>query len=228
MVSLSTSLIIGYTLVWIAANRPRIESRVPNRWGLYAALLLLFLIVGAFASEVEFLIRGVLFQADEYQPFSGGRIYLFNGIIATILGFSFFQNRYFFPQANDLDADEPEEVIEEPEAPILKIPVKQGETILLIAIERIAYFEAFDNYAFVHDLNGEKRLCDYSLRFLDERLPDYFLRVHRKYIVNSQHIQQIDPHLNGRFVLTFASKTLDSITSSKTYAPAIRKLIRID
>jgi len=184
-----------------------------------------FLVLGAIAVEVESLIRGVIFKTGDYQPFSSGRIYLFNGIISTILGFSFFQNKNLFPQPDAPEHSPTEEAPLEVLEPILKIPVKQGETILLIPIERIGYFEAFDNYAFVFDLDGGKRLCDYSLRFLEDRLPSHFLRVHRKYMVNSQHLQQIDPHLNGRYVLTFSSKALEPITSSKTYAPAIRKLI---
>ncbi len=110
---------------------------------------------------------------------------------------------------------------------ITSIPVKQGENILLIPIQDIVYFEAFDNYSFVHTLTGEKKLCDYSLIFLEKRLSNNFSRMHRKYIVNKNHIKQIKPHVNSRYLIVF-NTGLDPIISSKGYATLIRKLIKIE
>ncbi|MEL6924088.1 MAG: LytTR family DNA-binding domain-containing protein [Bacteroidota bacterium] len=108
-----------------------------------------------------------------------------------------------------------------------QIPVKQGESILLINTATILYFEAYDNYAFVYDEQGGKRLCDYSLLFLAERLEDHFLRIHRKYIINTRFIRQIKPHLNGRYLIELDGPDSISLTSSKSYGEAIRQLIRL-
>ena len=112
--------------------------------------------------------------------------------------------------------------------PIAKIPVKKGETILLIAVEEIAYFEAYDNYAFVFDVKGNKMLCDYSLLFLEKRLGHSFIRIHRKFIVNTLHIKQIKPQLNSRYLIEFDKPQLEPISSSKSYAASIRSLIKIE
>ena len=94
--------------------------------------------------------------------------------------------------------------------------------------DEIVYFEAFDNYAFLYNARGEKKLCDYSLLFLEQRLDNTFARIHRKYIVNTNYIKEIRPHLNGRYLILFTTEALDAITSSKSYAAAIRRLIKIE
>ncbi|MEL7426704.1 MAG: LytTR family DNA-binding domain-containing protein [Bacteroidota bacterium] len=232
--SLVTSLLIGYTLVVIAANKAELTSYFKHSWQCYLCLLIAFFLTGVVASEVEYFIRAIVFSQDVYTPFGGGRIYGFNGIIATVMGFSFFQYDSLFQPENRIDsASEKEKAtttdkVEEKAEPITKIPIKQGENIRLIPVQEIVYFEAFDNYAFLYDTKGEKKLCDYSLLFLEQRLGSAFVRIHRKYIVNTNHIKEIRPHLNGRYLILFTTEALDSITSSKSYAAAIRRLIKIE
>lgn len=231
--SICTSLIIGYSLVLIAANKTLSEGLIPVGWQRYFLLALLFFIIGIIASEIEQVIRTLVFSTKPYTPFSGGRIYWFNGIISLLLGFSFFQNTTLFLEAapaseTELTASSGASIsrTDSPEV-INKIPIKQGENYRLIPLGQVAYFEAFDNYSFVHNLESEKRLCDYSLLFLEQRLPGHFVRVHRKYIVNTNHIQELRPHLNGRYVMIFSAGKLPPITSSKSYATRVRKLFRI-
>lgn len=233
ILSLSTSLLIGYGLLHVAAHRLRIKGYFQKRWKLYAGLILLFFLLGVLASEVEHTIKGLLFSSESYQPFSAGSTYLINGIISTAMGMSFFFNAQLFPLELVKTLATPDPPLEAEEnlevnQPIAKIPVKKGETILLIALEDIAYFEAFDNYAFVFDLKGHKMLCDYSLLFLEKRLGKAFIRIHRKFIVNTLHIKQIKPQLNSRYLIEFDKPQLESISSSKSYAASIRSLIKIE
>ncbi len=221
--SLSTSFLIGYTLVVIGLNKSWFQLHIKPKWKLYFMLFLVFLLVGAVATEIEHMIRSLVFDNQQYHPFTSGKMYLFNGIISLILGFSFFQ-------INDTSKEKVKagEVPSDTTDPITKVPVRQGENIFLIPIQEIVYFEAYDNYSFVYDLKGEKKLCDYSLLFFEKRLGEKFSRVHRKYIVNASHIKQIKPHLNGRFLILFGAKGLEPITSSKSYSNVIRKLIKIE
>ncbi len=235
--SVVTSFLVGYTLVVIASNKYWLELHLKASWRMYVTLFLVFFLVGAFASEVEQMIRSLVFHNGEYQPLSAGRMYMFNGIISLVLGFSFFQNTRFFPNEN-LNAENEQMNISDQKGKaekslesansITKVPVKKGGNILLIPIQDIAYFEAYDNYSFLYDLKGEKSLCDYSLLFLEKRLEKKFLRVHRKYIVNSNQIKQFKPHLNGRYIILFDVPGLSPITSSKSYSTIIRKLIKIE
>jgi len=232
ILSISTSLIIGYGLLNIAAHRDSLKEYFQSPWKLYAALVLAFFLLGFFASEVENTLKALLFSHESYQPFSAGSTYLINGIISTAMGLSFFFNTQLFPTEIGEDLSSAEMPLEEENLeasqPISKIPVKKGETILLIAVEEIAYFEAYDNYAFVFDVKGNKMLCDYSLLFLEKRLGDAFIRIHRKFIVNTLHIKQIKPQLNSRYLIEFDKPQLESISSSKSYAASIRSLIKIE
>jgi DNA-binding LytR/AlgR family response regulator len=184
---------------------------------------ILFLAIAFIATEAEQLIRGLVFQEQEYQMLSAGKLYLFNGIITLVLGLSFFQYKSLTGQDSAADT---QILDQENSDPISKIPVKKGEVVSFIALQQIVYFEAFDNYSFVHTLDGEKKLCDYSLLFLETRLNEDFSRIHRKYIVNKSHIRQIKPHLNGRHILEFGNK-IEPITSSKSYSTTIQGLIKI-
>ncbi|SHG53040.1 LytR/AlgR family response regulator transcription factor [Flagellimonas flava] len=226
--SLSTSLLIGYSLVAIGVNKSWLKSRIDPTWKLYTVLILFFFFVGVLATEIEHSIRSLVFGNETFQPFSSGKMYGFNGIISLILGFSFFRYDFFFRNKSSLDQDSDATKNETAKEPITSVPAKQGQNILLIPIAEIVYFEAYDNYSFVYDTKGKKRLCDYSLLFLEKRLGNDFSRVHRKYIVNSSHIQQIKPHLNGRYLIVFASAQLEPISTSKSHASTIRKLIKLE
>ncbi len=228
--SLSTSFLIGYTTLLVASNKSLFELRIKSKWKLYLFIFSVFLLAGLLATEVEHHIRSLIFKSEPYEPLNGGRMYLFNGVISLVLGFSLFQNNTFFRNKDSNTPENQKDETQEALSPNISansIPVRQGENILLIRTEDVVYFEAYDNYSFVYDSKGEKRLCDYSLLFLEKRLENQFSRIHRKYIVNERHIKQIRPHLNGRYLIEFSHPGLQPITSSKGYADTIRKLIKI-
>ncbi|TAI47265.1 LytTR family DNA-binding domain-containing protein [Flagellimonas allohymeniacidonis] len=234
--SISNSFIIGYTLVLIASNKSWFKTRINPIWKLYFVLFVAFFLVGSLASEVERIIGPVFFNDEGYQPFSAGKMYAFNGVISMVLGFSFFLNDRLFPSEDpmaDRGLESPqnqknidEKTLENVET-ISQVPVKKGDTIFLVPVEEIAYLEAYDNYSFLFDVKGEKKLCDYSLLFLEKRLGNAFLRVHRKYMVNVGQIKQFKPHMNGRYVIHFNSSEINPIMSSKGYSNVIRKLIKL-
>jgi len=236
--SLAISFIIGYPLIIIGQNKSWFRNYFKSKGTLYLFLFSVFFLVGVFATEIEHMIRSLVFQNQQFRPLSSGKMYLFNGIISLVLGYSFFQNSFLNSKSvktvknQDYTKDPAEgeknrtNEFSDSNDPITTIPAKLGENIQLIPIGDIVYFEAFDNYSLVYNTTGEKRLCDYSLRFLEKRLSENFSRVHRKYIVNKNHIKQIKPHLNGRYHIAF-DNGLAPITSSKKYTTIIRKLIKI-
>lgn len=234
--SLSTSFLIGYTTVLVASNKNWFKFRIKPSWKLYLLLSIGFIFVGVIATEVEHIIRSLIYRSEPFQPFSAGKMYLFNGVISSVLGFSLFQNNHLVHGSRSKSIENNLELqpdvssdIKYPKSRDItsSIPVRQGDNILLIPTQEIVYFEAYDNYSFVYDLQGQKRLCDYSLLFLEERLENIFSRIHRKYLVNENHIKQIKPHINGRYIIEFSLKGLSPITSSKTYSKTIKRLIKI-
>ncbi len=229
--SVVTSFIVGYGLVLIVLNKSWFLAHFKSKLIFYLFFVLAFFLIGVLATEIENLIRSLVFRSQQFALFSAGKMYVFNGIISLILGYSFLQNNLLKIKNTKSQAhleNQKKEVVEKAtSSSINKIPVKQGDNIVLISIEDIVYFEAYDNYSFVYNMEGEKRLCDYSLIFLEKRLNKSFARVHRKYIVNKNHIKQITPHLNGRYLIMFDSSKIDSINSSKGYLETIKGLIKI-
>lgn len=234
--ALSTNLIIGYSLVTIASNKSWFNALIETKWQLILSLFFIFFFIGIIATEIEWIIKTIIFNSEPFKPFNAGKMYPFNGVISVALGFSFFQNSHLFKsnkqdkagKAQD-DSEAEEKTVKTPEsvAIISNVPISKSGNISLIPTLDIVLFEAYDNYAFLYNAKGEKMLCDYSLLFLEKRLEKNFIRVHRKYIVNTNYIKQFEPYVNSRYVIQFNVPQLPPITSSKSYSVVIRKLIKI-
>lgn len=215
-----TSFCIGFPLVLIATNAIHIKQEQSNNQRLIG-FGLLFAVIGVTASEIELLTRALLANDENYRFFSGGGLYIFNAILSIILGFTFLN--VLFAKAPEPMADDPSS--EEP--PLDTIPIKQGDAIHLIPVDTLCLIEAADKYAYVYNINGTKHLCDYSLGFLEDRLPAAFLRVHRRYIINKQHIARIQPFDKNRYMIAFQSSSVEPIKSSAGHAQAVRDLIKL-
>ena len=113
------------------------------------------------------------------------------------------------------------------EVRLTKVPLKKGDTVILKSLEDVTYFEAYDNYSFLHDLDGNRSLCGYSLAYLETRLDARFLRVHRKYLLNTERVSGIAPHLKGRFVITFTDAKKSSLISSAGFSDEVKALFKI-
>jgi two-component system LytT family response regulator len=103
------------------------------------------------------------------------------------------------------------------------LPIKIGEKILLIDFDDIAYLEANDKYVNVFTLEGTKYLVDFTLSFLEEKLPETFLRVQKSYIINKTIIKEVHKHFNGRFVLILKDKPHTRITTGLTYYEVLKR-----
>ncbi len=69
--------------------------------------------------------------------------------------------------------------------------VKRNDKMIKILIEDIYYFEADRNYCKIYSRNRECLLV-MTLKEIDRKLPEeHFLRVHRSYIVNLMHIDEV-------------------------------------
>lgn len=77
--------------------------------------------------------------------------------------------------------------------------VKSEYRMVRIDMRQIRYVEAMSEYLRLY-MEGEARpiIALLSMKKLEERLPQQFMRVHRSYIVNLQKIQQIE---RGRIVM---------------------------
>ena len=211
------SFTIGYGLFVVVFNLPEQITAYQK----YALLFVSFVVIGVLGTEVENLTKYFLFQqGSDYLPHFN--TYLFNCILTMVIGIGtyFFVHKTTEPVQELVQADIPD-------VSLKKIPIRQGESVQLYDLEEIIYFEAYDNYSFLFDLDGKKQLCNYSLRYLQEKLSADFLRVHRKYLINTNQIYKITPHLKGRFVIEFKDKAKSSITSSTSYTDLVKGLTKI-
>ncbi|SFW16542.1 two component transcriptional regulator, LytTR family [Prevotellaceae bacterium HUN156] len=71
--------------------------------------------------------------------------------------------------------------------------LKTEYRIVRISISNIRYIEAMSEYLKVY-LEGEAKpiITLLSMKKMEERLPDYFMRIHRSYIINLKKIQEVN------------------------------------
>ena len=62
-----------------------------------------------------------------------------------------------------------------------------------VSISDIRYVEAMSEYLKVHLQSDKKPIITLlSMKKMEERLPNYFMRIHRSYIVNLTKIQEVN------------------------------------
>lgn len=117
-----------------------------------------------------------------------------------------------------------QEIIRQFQAPkkATALPIKTGDRINLIRFENIAYLEAQDKYVCVFTIDGQKYLTDQSLTTLAEKLPPFFCRIHRSYIINKDKIREMHRHFSGRYLFILDDKAGTRLTSGRTYQDIFR------
>jgi DNA-binding LytR/AlgR family response regulator len=92
----------------------------------------------------------------------------------------------------------------------------------LLPVEEIAYFQASRILVEARLADGRKVLLEKHLNQLERILPDYFLRIHRSFIVNVRHVDHFghEPGAGQRMRL----KDGTTLPISRTRYKALRKL----
>lgn len=106
------------------------------------------------------------------------------------------------------------------QAKILKsgdpILIKDGDKVWFIKVDDIRYFESEGNYVKVH-FDKFRPLILRSLNSLEERTDDQlFFRVNRKYIVNLNHIVNVESWFNGGLQVELSCGTKMEISRRQT------------
>ena len=70
--------------------------------------------------------------------------------------------------------------------------LKTGTRIMRVAFEDIEYIEGMNEYLKVHPLKGDPYLTYATFKNLMKFLPDNFTQVHRSYVVNMNHVLEIE------------------------------------
>ena len=105
--------------------------------------------------------------------------------------------------------------------------MEKGDGVLLISLSDVRYIVAFDDRVFVNT-HEEQYLCRFSLTELDTRLSSQgFVRVHRSYIVNLQHVLELQPFFNGTYNLIIDDKKKTIVPVSRSRVKSLRSLIGV-
>lgn len=86
-----------------------------------------------------------------------------------------------------------------------RIVVKDGSKVTLIAVSKLEYAEALDDYVSLVS-EGKKHLKQQTISGLELALdPALFVRIHRSYIVNLERVVRIEPYAKDSKVAILAS-----------------------
>ena len=102
--------------------------------------------------------------------------------------------------------------------------IKDSSKIVIIPAAKITYIEAFDYYIKIH-YEGQFKLTRIPIKNIIPRLPkDQFIRVHRSYVINMNHIDQLEKRGKGETVAILRSG--QEIRVSDTYKKELLKRIQ--
>lgn len=97
-----------------------------------------------------------------------------------------------------------------------RILIKDGEKVWFIKVDEIRYFESEGNYVKVH-FEKFRPLILRSLNSLEERMDEkMFFRANRKFIINLQHVVNIENWFNGGLQIELTCGTKIEISRRQT------------
>lgn len=99
---------------------------------------------------------------------------------------------------------------------------KQVEDWIPIPIDQISHFESLQKRTWFYK-NGDQYKSSVTLKELQTRLPDTFIRIHRSYIINICSIKKISRDLTSNFVVLLNDGT--ELPVSQSYINNLRVLL---
>lgn len=108
---------------------------------------------------------------------------------------------------------------------IEKLPISLDGKMILVPYNQIVFVEAYEDYSFVHT-SQEKFLTSYRLKNLEERLSRYgFFRVHRKYLVNLEMVNEIASLPGSNFMLRTAGRKKIELPISRRRISELKQIL---
>ena len=101
---------------------------------------------------------------------------------------------------------------------------KGKENRILVDIQDILYFYARGRDCFLVT-EGEELDINYNLKELEERLDKFFVRCHKSFLVNINHIGEIIPWFSGSYMLKMDNRQKSEVPVSRKYAKEFKNSI---
>lgn len=99
---------------------------------------------------------------------------------------------------------------------------KQNDYWIPIPIEQVTHIESLQKRNWFY-ANNEQYKTNITLKELQLKLPDSFIRIHRSYIINIYFIQRISKDLTSNFVVELKDGAM--LTVSQSYIHQLRKAL---
>ena len=102
--------------------------------------------------------------------------------------------------------------------------VRDAKGLYFVRADEVEWVDAQGNYVALH-ARGRVHLVRDTMRAFEAKLdPTRFVRVHRSAIVNLDHVQRLEPHAHGEYVITLRDGT--RLTSSRAHGTRLHALLR--
>jgi two-component system LytT family response regulator len=109
----------------------------------------------------------------------------------------------------------------EAEGYLTRIVFRKGAGIKIIPLNLISYLAAEDDYVMIYYSEG-KALKPKTMKYYEDHLPpSLFMRVHRSYMVNIEHITRLEPYSKDNYVAVL--KSGEKIPVSRTGYKMLRE-----
>jgi len=102
--------------------------------------------------------------------------------------------------------------------------VRASNHLYFVRETDIEWVDAADNYVRLHAGGRAHFVRDTMKAFIAKLHPDRFIRVHRSVIVNIDHVQKLEPHGHGEYVLTMRDGS--RVTSSRAHSERLHALLK--
>ncbi|WP_104383519.1 LytTR family DNA-binding domain-containing protein [Sphingobacterium sp. HMA12] len=104
-----------------------------------------------------------------------------------------------------------------------RIFLEKGGRLLKVNVPEITYLRADRDYTWIYTAGNSAYLSNHGIGVLSQKLdPDKFMRVHRSYMVNLEHVQELYRDVRRLYLLVTGEV---EIGVGKQYVPMVRELI---
>jgi len=96
---------------------------------------------------------------------------------------------------------------------------------VLVDYRDIMWIVAQAKRVYIHTTAGDKLLVRHTLKELESRLSSHnFVRVHKGYLVNLDHVAEVVPWFSGTYIIRMADEARTQIPMSRRYAAHLKKM----
>jgi two-component system, LytTR family, response regulator len=115
----------------------------------------------------------------------------------------------------------------EPRQTPTSIPHKVGDKTIFIKLEQVVFFQSEDKYSNFYNAEGRAFISDQSLKTLEEKLPENFVRVSKSVILNRNFVNEVHKYFRGKVVFIMHDVNKTKITSGSAYSDIIKRIFNL-